>query len=315
MPSSLLEDLTQAQRERLFHIDFRLRFLGTVSRLALVERFGIKAAASTRDLALYKKLRAANLQYDARAKVYVATEAFQPLFAHSASQVLTALSRGLGDDFVGIQHALLASDLPTQLNLPQLEILAAVSRAINRRRVLNIVYRSLSRGLGERQIIPFALVDNGLRWHVRAYDRKRARFADFVLSRIVEARDETSAVTEPHERKEADIQWNRVVELHLVPHPSLAHPETIAFEYGMTSGLLKAQVRAAVAGYVLRRWNVDCTADHSLKGAEYHLWLSNLPTLYGVENLAIAPGFRPEFTVGSPTNAQQSPRVMERLDD
>lgn len=298
MPRTLLEDLSQAQRERLFHIDFRLRFLGTVSRLDLVQRFGIQAAAATRDLALYRELRAANLEYDARAKVYVAAEAFQPLFAHSASQVLTALSRGLGDDFVGIQHALLASDLPTQLNLPQLDILAAVSRAIYRRRVLNISYRSLSNGLGEREIIPFALVDNGLRWHVRAYDRKRGYFADFVINRIVEASHSPASAVAAPESKEADIQWNRVVELHLVPHPSLAHPETIAFEYGMTSGLLKAQVRAAVAGYVLRRWNVDCTADHSLQGAEFHLWLSNLPTLYGVENLAIAPGFRPESTMG-----------------
>lgn len=55
---------------------------------------------------------------------------------------------------------------------------------------------------------------------------------------------------------------------------------------------MNVNVRAAVAGYVLRRWNVDCSEDHSLKGPEYHLWLKNWQALYGVENLVIAPGYR-----------------------
>jgi hypothetical protein len=82
--------------------------------------------------------------------------------------------------------------------------------------------------------------------------------------------------------------------MHIVPHPRLTHPETIAVEYGMVQGVLKVQVRAAVAGYVLRRWNVDCTTNYSLIGAEYHLWLKNTVTLYGVENLAVAPGYQVE---------------------
>jgi len=61
----------------------------------------------------------------------------------------------------------------------------------------------------------------------------------------------------------------------------------------MANGMLRIQVRAAVAGYVLRHWNIDCSVDHALKGREFHLWLENTPTLYGVENLAIAPGHKP----------------------
>ena len=51
------------------------------------------------------------------------------------------------------------------------------------------------------------------------------------------------------------------------------------------------RVRAAMAGYLLRRWNVDCTEDHGLKGTEYHLWLRNRQALYGVTNLVLAPGY------------------------
>ena len=50
-------------------------------------------------------------------------------------------------------------------------------------------------------------------------------------------------------------------------------------------------VRAAMAGYLLRRWNVDCTERGSLEGAEYQLWLQNRFTLRDVDNLAIAPGY------------------------
>jgi hypothetical protein len=47
---------------------------------------------------------------------------------------------------------------------------------------------------------------------------------------------------------------------------NVQHPDTIEAEYGMEDGVLKVRVRAALAGYLLRRWNVDCTEDHSLKG-------------------------------------------------
>ena len=60
----------------------------------------------------------------------------------------------------------------------------------------------------------------------------------------------------------------------------------------MVDGVLKQNVRVAVAGYVLRRWNVDCTNDHGLRGGEYQLWLKNSPALYGVENIAIAPNHK-----------------------
>ena len=95
-----------------------------------------------------------------------------------------------------------------------------------------------------------------------------------------------------HELPAQDIQWNRVTELELVPHPAnVQHPDTIEAEYGMEGGVLKVRTRAAMAGYLLRRWNVDCTDDHSLKGGEHHLWLRNRQALYGVTNLVLAPGY------------------------
>ena len=84
--------------------------------------------------------------------------------------------------------------------------------------------------------------------------------------------------------------------LQLVPHPhNVKHPSAIELDYGMENGSLSLNIRAAMAGYLLRRWNVDCTADAELIGAEYQLWLRNRQTLFGAENLAIAPGYVPEM--------------------
>ncbi|MEX2488274.1 MAG: WYL domain-containing protein [Pseudomonadales bacterium] len=286
-----LSDVSQAQKERLSHIDFRTYFLGEIGRSDLVARFGTGEAAATRDITMYRELVPANLDYDTKLKSYVKSESFKPLFEYSPPQVLAALSHGFGEDFIGSHKAMVRCETPAELNRPLLPVLAVLTRAIYHKKVVKIQYRSIESGLSEREIAPFVLVDNGLRWHVRAFDRNRQDFIDFVVTRIA---DPVLVDDEPkeHELSESDIQWNRIVEMDLVPHPNLPHPETIEMDYAMKDGVLKVNVRAAAAGYVLRRWNVDCTEDHSLIGAEYHLWLKNWQALYGVENLVIAPGYK-----------------------
>lgn len=288
-----LADISQAQRERLSHIDFKAFFLGVVGRNDLVNRFGIKEAAATRDISLYRELAPKNLEYDTKGKAYVIKSGFKPVFDYSPSQALAALAHGFGEDFIGTHKAIIPCEMPANMNQPVLPVLAVLTRAIYRRQAVSINYRSIESGASKREIVPFVLVDNGLRWHVRAYCRQRGAFVDFVITRISEPKQIDGEIQE-HETKDADIQWNRIVEMEIVPHPRLPHPETIAMDYGMQGDVLKVNVRAAAAGYVLRRWNVDCTSDHSLAGAEYHLWLKNRAALYGVENLLLAPGYTSE---------------------
>ena len=298
MPNVIPLDINQTQKERLSHIDFKAHFLGTIGRNDLVSRFGIKEAAATRDITLYKGLAPENLEYDTKAKIYTRSTSFEPLFEYSPSQAMAALAHGFGDDFVGTHKALIACEAPAQLNHPDLKTLAALTRAIYQHKASKIVYRSLSSGRSTREIVPFVLVDNGLRWHVRGYDRKQSRFADFIVTRISDPEILDGPVKE-YEGWESDIQWNRIVELEVVPHPSLKHPKTIETDYAMENGVLNVNVRAAVAGYVLRRWNVDCSEKYSLKGPEYHLWLRNRQALYGVENLIIAPGYNQNSRVAT----------------
>jgi hypothetical protein len=62
-------------------------------------------------------------------------------------------------------------------------------------------------------------------------------------------------------------------------------------DYGMQGGVLRMKLRAATAGYILRKWSVDCTPDHSLRGHEYRLWLKDHLAIYGVRNAVLAPGY------------------------
>ncbi|MEW8073881.1 MAG: WYL domain-containing protein [Candidatus Thiodiazotropha endolucinida] len=298
MNTEKLEEITQTQSERIFHIDFRLRFLGTVTRSDLVGRFGIKEAAATRDIAFYRDIAPDNLIYDSAARKYFSTEAFQPVFDHSPEQALAALTTGVGDDSISRQKPLLANETPMLLSIPDIDVLAAITSAIHQERPANICYHSTSSGITKRTIVPFSLISNGLRWHVRAYDRKHSEFRDFVLTRMDSAKLDAGEVEE-HERKDADHQWNRMVEIQLVPHPNpdnVTHPETIVLDHHMSEGELRINVRAAVAGYLLRRWNIDCSEDHSLVGREYQLWLGNHPTLYGVNSASLAPGYTEAVT-------------------
>lgn len=293
MLSEQLSDINNTQMKRLAHIDFRINFLGSIGRGDLTARYGIKEAAATRDIAEYRKLAPGNLSYDGVSKKYVRSNSFEPVFEFSSSQVLTALLQGLGEDFVGAHKQFIPCEAPAQLQKPSIQVISELSRAIHQKFILQIDYRSIKSGYSTREIIPFTLVNNGLRWHVRAYDRKRSIFGDFVLTRIASAKIIEGEIQE-HEMKDNDIQWNRIVELELTAHPRLEFPETIEYDYGMKNGILKVNIRAAIAGYLLRLWNVDCSKDHSLVHDEVLLSLKNPAALYGVGNNLLAPGYAPE---------------------
>ncbi len=294
-PSAQLNQIARPQQERLAYIEFRLVFLGCLNRSDLVSRFGLKESAASRDLALYKQLASNNITYDTVERTYRIGLQLKPLFDYQTQQVLTALAEGFGDDFVASCGSMLPVERPSRLNTLSIEVLAPISRALFSGRSLTVTYRSLSSGRTTLPLIPLTLVDNGLRWHLRAYDLQHERYADFMLNRI-EKVEEADSKADQVALRQQDSDWQQQLELILVPHPALTHPDTIAFEYGMADNRLRLSVRAALAGYLLRRWSVDCTPDHRLQGPEYHLWLQNAEALRHaakdtLPNLTLAPGF------------------------
>lgn len=293
MSNEQLSDLTQSQRDRLAFVELRVRFVGEIRRQDLVSRFGIQSAAASRDLALYKDMAPGNIDYDSKGKTYILGSDFRAVFDFLPERVLSWLTQGFGDGEPMRLKAWVASERPSRLTHPDLDVLANVTRAIHQECPLAIEYHSISSGQAARQIVPFALIDNGLRWHVRAFDRKSQEFRDFVITRIKHPQVLKGEKPAPHELSDQDIQWTRIVELDLVPHPDQPRPEITEMDYDMQDGVLHLKLRAATAGYILRKWSVDCSPDHSLRGHEYRLWLRDHLAIYGVKNAMLAPGYAP----------------------
>ena len=93
-----LADISQAQQERLIHIDIRVRFQGIIKRDDIVIRFGVSKPAATRDLALYRACAPDNLIFDGKLRAYRRSGHFSPLFDYPDSQAMSAICEGLGDD-------------------------------------------------------------------------------------------------------------------------------------------------------------------------------------------------------------------------
>ena len=290
-----IEKLTFAQKQRLSFIDFSLLFKGSINRKELTEKFEMGMANATRDLTLYKELAPQNIDFNAKDRTYLQAKTFTPLFSYNSQQTLAKLANKISDGFDGVLEIAFPVNAPHQLNVPDIFIVAKIVQAVLKGKAISIIYTSLSSGSKAREIIPHTIIDNGLRWHVRGFDRKTNSFRDFVLTRISKVTLLDKRVEE-FETAIEDNQWMRKMDLQIVPHPTnVQYPQAIELDYGMDKGMLQLTVRAALVGYLLRRWNVDCTGDAELIGAEYQLWLKNRQTLFGAENLAIAPGYVPEL--------------------
>ena len=267
-----LNELSPALRRRLEFVELLAFFNGTVSRDEIMNRFSISAASATNTLSIYNQIAPDNLSYDVRQKWYEISESFKPLF--SPRMLLERIP---------------VYTLPLMHNLDDgIERVAAISRAIQRTQSLSIEYSSASSGRSWRQIVPVAFANNLLRWHLRAYDRRRERYADFVLSRILEVQPIVGDTIKDFEHPENDKQWHTFIDLEIAAHPyNLADAQSFAL--GIRSRSIR--IRAAIAGYFLQLWNVDCSPGAGLRGSEYQYVLTNVAEISQTADLELAPGY------------------------
>jgi len=310
---------SKAQEERLIYIDFFLYFFGSISRNDLITRFGIKTASATRDITLYREIMPDNLEYDTAKKTYKCSRQFKPRYTYNVHHVLTCIAHGFSSQHFHVQeNALILCETPQVLNNPNVDVVSIITRAIKQNRVVKMTYTKpvdvsvVSLITREEtnmvhciytetvEFVPFAFVDNGFSWHVRGFNRNEGEFQDNVLTRISKA-SMLDELPKKNETKEFDNQWNRIVSLELIPHPNMDNPRAVIADYNMIDGKKRVEMRAAVAGYFLRLWNVDCSKNRDLRrvepdgreiGFEYQLCLRNLPALYDVKNANLAPGYQ-----------------------
>lgn len=245
------------QERRLQFIDFRLRWEGRLNRADLTEHFGLSTPQASLDIARYTELAPQNLLYDRRSRTYVATEQFQPIFPRSSARrylaELFATKTGLLEpraSFIGWAPEVDVS--PSPWRALDEGIVGLLVSAIRQKCSIEVAYQSMSSmEATHRRLSPHALGYDGFRWHLRAYCHMRERFGDFVLARILAARD-----LEPSDIDgRLDSQWHTLLTLVLSPHPALSPTakRVLELDYGMHAGEVKLPCRHAFLYYTLQR--------------------------------------------------------------
>ncbi|MFA1571957.1 WYL domain-containing protein [Vibrio tasmaniensis 1F-187] len=281
--------------ERL--IDSRMDFIeqllllkGWFTRSDLMCRFDIKEAAATREIAKYRKINGSenNLVFNNSLRRYeIKSDTFSPIFKKEITTILSNLknrniSNIVGFDGVGI-------DVFPRLSEPKLDVVAPISRSIINKKTIKISYFSVDNGPSEKTVAPHSIFDSGLKLYIRCYCFKYEKFLELALDRIVEFNG-MFGDAQRECQKGADHHWNSFIDLKIMPHPNVIHPETIKYELGFNEDIKVVSVRSSLAQYWLQRWNVDCSKNYELNHKQYHLALLNRDALEE-SHAYIAPGY------------------------
>ena len=277
-----LKNLKTSIRRRFEFIEFQLNWEGTVGRKKLQDQFTISPQQATNDLTAYFSACPGNMIYDPRQKTYVPGPKFRPTLTRGdASEYLMQLDM--------LHHGYREEGETWTTSVPVFDAVSAHSRRISPKVLKHVLecmrfrsclkarYISLgSKSAESRTMLPHAIASDGHRWHVRAYDIDKARYSDFVLSRLEQ--------TKPGRQLEQDIPedtaWSTYVNVILTADPSLdrSKKERLEFEYEMKSGRLRLTVRLAMLFYYLRHYGFD---PHETKNGQ----LSNKSSfLLNIEN-------------------------------
>ncbi len=201
------------------------------------------------------------MTYDKSVKTYLASPNLRPVFFSPDADAYLNSLRSISDNIVSVDQTWVGRT-PDIATLPMLtrrtnpDHLRAILAAIQDKTALNVLYQSMSRPQPTwRGISPHALGFDGLRWHVRAFCHIDTVYKDFLSSRILEVGEKGPSAADAS----GDSVWQEMVTMLITPHPELspAQRRAIEIDYGMTDGILKIEVRAALAYYARKRLGLD----------------------------------------------------------
>lgn len=253
---------TRWQIERRFEfLEHRLFWAGRIGLADLIEAFSLSRTQASLDIKAYMNDYPDHLVYDKTAKTYVPGKDFEAHYASldADSHLAKLLSMSLGADveygsWEKFSPDMLAPAVPARG--AQAEITRDVLLAIEKRRILQISYQSMSSpDPTDRSIAPHAIAHDGFRWHARALCLKDNIFKDFVLGRMLKAKLGDIIEFDPGE----DNDWATEITLTIAPHPDLSENQrrVVALDYGMDKGSADLKVRKSMLFYTLKRLGLD----------------------------------------------------------
>lgn len=268
----MLSRQKKRQIERLYFIEFMLLFTGRLQRTDLCERFGISNPAATKDLSLFSELNPSFAVYDIKQKCYRYGAGVETILPHSVEKSFYALSGHLPISINFSESPMISSSVGQSIKRRvDINVAASIARCICQNKKMTAWYRSMRDGERERSISPLAIINDGLRWHIRGYDHEHEKYKDYTLARF--------RLAEEHGHSDASLDdddgWTTDVELHLEVHPGAKHPETVALDYDTEDGVKVVRMKSCMVGYFLRRWPIDFSQGAIENPDEKHLYLKN----------------------------------------
>jgi predicted DNA-binding transcriptional regulator YafY len=270
--------------QKLQFIEFRLFWEGHVNRSDLIDKFSVSQNQASGDLNRYIALAPDNMVYDKSGKTYVRGASFAPLFLKPDADQYLSQIRSVAEGIVAEDEAWIG-------NLPAFDATPAPARgidpvvlrslvtAIRRHEAIEVYYQSMSSPDPEwRWIAPHALAFDGFRWHARSFCEKSGEYRDFVISRVIETRQNRPAGKPAN----ADDAWDEIIDLEVGPHPELSanQKRAIELDYGMQNGRVRIPVRRALLYYALKRLGLD-TDPAARKPQDQQIVLLNVDQVRG----------------------------------
>lgn len=266
-----MKDIKWDQALRFRLIEIIALWEGRLTTNHLCSAFRIGRQQASRDINSYQALfDQPPLVLDRSLKGYKPSDYFKPEFSRgTANEYLSLLHRQREMtetfDFFELGHA--ESEV---VNVPERAISPVIVRALiqaaREQRRVDIDYISLSSPeVVGRNIVPHTIVNDGFRWHVRAYCEHRREYRDFVLSRF---RNAPELLDRSEFGREQDQAWNGMTTLEVIPNPHLspAQQAIVAADYGMQNNQLTIQSRHALVKYIVQRLNL-CLDETQLQGS------------------------------------------------
>ena len=242
------------------YIEVVMQWEGELSAGMLQHYFSISRATAQKIITQYQADVPNNtFLYNASTKRHTPTEHFAPQYTEGTlGEYLSFFGEGVVGGKLGVdKHATHLELLDPPIRNINPRLVRQIIQACRQKLRLDIEYYSLSSGDMEARIIsPHTLVNDGNRWHVRAYCEKNQQYRDFVLSRFSAnpVFEEGAKYTE-----ENDVDWNHWVTVVLTPDPRLSDikKRCIELDYMMIDGRLEIPCRGALVMYLLQRLRVD----------------------------------------------------------
>lgn len=255
------KDLNWPVEQRYAFIEYRLYWEGRLNRGDLVQWFGLSTQQASIDINSYIDRATRNLIYDKSLRTYRRGVRFKPQFYTPSAETYLAELRARDQGWVKARETWIGEMpplgcAPSPVRGIQPDILRDVLAAIKEGNAIQVTYQSMSRPEpASRWIEPYALADDGFRWHARAYCRNDNAFKDFLISRIGSITMSEPRTVDPL----MDTAWHTDVVLEIGPHPELTAGQRRAIEmdYGMTDGKATIQTRRALLYYTLKRLGLD----------------------------------------------------------